>query len=223
MNLLLFFSSCGLIVLFACYFWYLGQNALTAWIAILSLMANLFILKQITLFGFNATASDIFVVGSLLGLNLLQEKFGPKAAQQAIWTSFGCLLFFTLMSYIHLHYHPSTYDQAQSAYVFLLTPTPRIVFASLFTFFIVQSFNSYLFYKLRLISYFPVLVSSAIALCLSQCLDTLLFTLLGLYGVVDALLEVMAVSLCIKLGATASTVPWSFLSRRFLASNKASA
>src|SRR5438105_2686546 len=102
LNLWLFLGSCGLIAAFSWVFKSLGQSALTTWIAILSLIANLFVLKQISLFGFNATACDVFAIGGLLGLNLLQEKFGRQATQQAIYISFSALVFFAVMSYIHL-------------------------------------------------------------------------------------------------------------------------
>ncbi len=216
LNLTLFLTSCGLLTLFAWFFRYLGQSALTAWIAVLSLIANLFVLKQISLLSFNATASDIFAIGSLLGLNLLQEKFGRQAAQQAIWASFSCLFFFAIMAYIHLSYVPSPYDQTQNAYLFLLSPTPRIILASLTTFFIVQQFDSYLFHQLRKnLPHLPMIGASAFTLCVSQCIDTLLFGFLGLYGLVGALVEIMMVSYCIKLLAIANTLPWSFLSKQF--------
>lgn len=93
-NFLLFLLSCALVAGFSWYFCIQGKGALTTWIALVSLMANLFVLKQIDLFGFNATASDVFAVGSLLGLNLLQEKFGREAAQRAIWVSFSALILF---------------------------------------------------------------------------------------------------------------------------------
>lgn len=215
LNLSLFLTSCGILTLFAWFFRFLGQSALTAWIAVLSLLANLFVLKQISLLGFNATASDIFAIGSLLGLNLLQEKFGRQAAQQAIWGSFCCLFFFAIMAYIHLSYEPSVYDQTQSAYLYLLSPTPRIILASLTTFFIVQQFDSYLFHLLR--EHFPklpMIAASAFTLSFSQCLDTLLFGFLGLYGLVGALVEIMLVSYSIKLLAILNTLPWSFLSKQ---------
>ncbi|MGE3320074.1 MAG: queuosine precursor transporter [Candidatus Berkiella sp.] len=214
-NLLLFLGSCALVSGFAWYFWRLGQSALTAWIALLSLLANLFVLKQIELFGFNATASDIFAIGNLLALNLLQEKYGRQATQHAIWGSFSCLLFFVVMSQIHLHYEPSIYDHSQTAYDFLLTSSPRTMAASLITFLLVDQFDSrvYRFFRTRFAN-IPMLWVSGVTMCLSQFLDTVLFSLLGLYGIVSALLEIIAVSYVIKLVAIANTIPWSFVSQR---------
>lgn len=215
LNSLLFLSSLPLMIGFAWFFWRLGQSALTAWIAILSLLANLFVLKQINLFGLNATASDIFVVGNLLALNLMQERFGYQAAQQAIWTSFGCLLFFVIMSQIHLHYLPSHYDQSQAAYGFLFTHSPRILVASLATFLLIEQCNSRLYRLLRLrCSHLSLTLVSIITLCICQLLDTILFAFLGLYGMVSAITEIILISYTIKLIIIAASVPWSFISQR---------
>jgi len=214
-NLLLFMASSGIVAGFSWYFLRLGQSALTAWIAILSLLANLFVLKQIDFLGLNATASDVFAVGSLLSLNLLQEKFGAKATQQAIWTSFSALLFFAVISQLHLLYEPSIYDQSQSAYELLLNPAPRILFASLASFLIVDQCDRVLYQWFRQkLPHLSMIWVSALTLCLSQSLDTVLFSLLGLYGVVEAILEIMLISFGIKLLVIANTVPWSLATQR---------
>lgn len=196
----LFLLSLFLITACAWGFLKLGKSALITWIAFISLFANLFVLKQITLFGFNATASDIFAVGGLFGLNLLQEYYGKAAAKSAAWISFACLFFFTLMSQIHLYYEPSTFDTTQQAYQHIFQHAPRIILASLFTLFIVQQFDIRLYPLIR--SFFPklpLLFASASSILLSQTLDTALFTVLGLYGIAEALWQIFIVSLGIKL------------------------
>ena len=50
----------------------LGKIALGLYIGLSGVLANLFVVKQVQLFGLNATASDVFVIGGILGLNLLQ-------------------------------------------------------------------------------------------------------------------------------------------------------
>lgn len=71
----------------------LGKHCLIAFIAAQSILANLFVVKQITLFGFNGTASDAFMIGSIFGLHLLQEYYGTKEAQNSVKISFFCLFF----------------------------------------------------------------------------------------------------------------------------------
>lgn len=215
LNILLFLSSCAIIASFAWWFNRLGQGALTAWMAMLSLIANLFVLKQIDIFGLNATASDVFAIGGLLSLNLLREHYGKKAASNAIWTSFACLLFFVLMSQLHLLYIPSHYDTTQFAYEKLLSASPRLLIASLVTFLIVDQFNSHLYGTLR--KQYPAIsiwFISGITLTISQLIDTVLFSFIGLYGLVQALWDIILVSYGIKLLAIVNTLPWSYLSQK---------
>ena len=69
-----------------------GKEALIALISVEALLLNIFVLKQITLFGLTATAADALAVGSSLALNLFQEQYDKKTAQKAIWISFFCAL-----------------------------------------------------------------------------------------------------------------------------------
>jgi uncharacterized integral membrane protein (TIGR00697 family) len=215
LNVFLFLSSCALIACFAWWFCRMGQGALTAWMAMLSLTANLFVLKQIDLFGLNATASDVFAIGGLLSLNLLREKYGKEAASNAIWTSFACLLFFVLMSQVHLLYVPSHYDTAQFAYEKLLSASPRLLIASLVTFLVVDQFDSHLYGTLR--KKYPKISMwfiSGMTLSVSQLIDTVLFSLLGLYGLVHAIFNIILVSYGVKLLAIMNTLPWTYFSQK---------
>lgn len=199
LNNLIFLISIFLITSFAWGALRLGKTALITWIALVSLLANLFVLKQITLFGLNATASDMFAVGGLFGLNLLQEYHGKQAGKKAAIITFACLLFFTFTSQIHLMYEPSIFDHTQSAYQTVFQHAPRVVLASLLTLFVVQQFDIRFYPFLRRCwPRLPIIFINVIAIAISQTLDTALFTVLGLYGIASALLEIFIVSLTIK-------------------------
>lgn len=199
-NNALFLFSVFLTTAFAWGFLKLGKGALITWIALSGLLANLFVLKQITIFGLNATASDIFAVSGLFSLNLLQEYFGKSATKEAIWASLTCLIAFTVLSQIHLLYLPSTFDEAHPAYHQIFQHTPRIFFASITTLFIVQQFDSRFYPFLRTkLSHLPMLLTSSLSILISQLLDTALFSLLGLYGLVSALFEIFVMCYSIKV------------------------
>ncbi len=200
MNEFLFFTQIILIVGFALGALKLGKEALIAWVAIQALIANLFVLKQITLFGFDVTASDAFAIGSLLGLNFLQEYFGKEAAQKATWVCFFSMIFFTFVSQLHLLYSPSQYDTTQPAFETILTQSPRLLAASMAVFFIVQRIDIRFFLFLK--QSMPnsgFALRSAIALIISQFLDTFLFSFAGLYGIVASVANVILISFAVKL------------------------
>ncbi len=172
-----------------------------------------FRLKQITLFGLNVTASDVFIIGSLLGLNLLQEYFGQKEAKQAIKVCFFFMVFFALISQLHLIYQPNVHDTNQDAFVSLLKPSPRLLIASLSVFFIVQQLDIRFFAFLKI--FLPktsFALRTLIALVFSQFLDTVLFSFAGLYGIVNSIVDIMIMSFCIKLIAIfcfTSCIKWA--------------
>jgi uncharacterized integral membrane protein (TIGR00697 family) len=200
MNEILFFCQIFLIVGFALYALKLGKGALTAWVAIQALIANLFVLKQITLFGFDVTASDAFVIGSLLGLNFLQEYFSKEDAQKATWICFFFMIFFTLVSQVHLFYKPSLHDTTQSAFQAILSQSPRLLVASMTVFFVVQQIDIrfFLFLKNR----FPNVsfaMRATVSLIISQFLDTFLFSFAGLYGIVASVADIILLSFAVKL------------------------
>lgn len=200
MNELLFFTQTFLIVGFALGALRLGPAALTAWVAIQALIANLFVLKQITLFGFDVTASDAFAIGSLLGLNLLQEYHSQKEATRATWVCFFFMLFFTLVSQLHMLYIPSTYDTTQYAFEEILSLSPRLLIASMAVFFIVQQIDVRLFAFLkRSMPKASFALRSGITLVISQFLDTSLFSFAGLYGIVASVVDIIILSFLIKL------------------------
>jgi uncharacterized integral membrane protein (TIGR00697 family) len=177
----------------------LGLTAIGTWVCIQALCANIFVLKQVELFGFQVTCSDVFAVGSILSLNLIQEYYSSSDAQKIIRHCFYFLLFFAVISQIHLAYTPSFYDTTQKAYQTLLASTPRLLFASLLTFFVTQKVDLYLFKKIK--AYLPTYgfaFRTFFSLMLSQLIDTVLFTFIGLYGSIHSLFDMIFLSFLIK-------------------------
>lgn len=200
MNEFIFFTQTLLIVCFALGALKLGQSTLIAWVAVQALIANLFVLKQIPLFGFDVTASDAFAIGSLLGLNFLQEHFGQEEARKATWICFFFMLFFALVSQLHLLYQPSLDDTTQPAFVAILSASPRLLAASMSVFFLVQQIDILFFAFLKkTFSKWNFAFRAAIALIVSQFLDTVLFSFAGLYGIVTSVTDIIVLSFMIKL------------------------
>lgn len=200
MNELLFFIQVLLIITFALGALKLGNTALSAWVTVQALIANLFVLKQITLFGFDVTASDAFAIGSLLGLNFLQEYFGKDEANKATKLCFFFMVFLVLASQVHLLYQPSSYDTTQEAFLTILAPSPRLLLASMSVFFIVQQIDIRFFAFLK--KHLPkrsFAFRTTIALILSQFLDTFLFSFAGLYGIVTSIIDIIFISFAVKL------------------------
>lgn len=194
----------------------LGQEALIVLIALLALLSNLFVTKQIMLFGLQATPTDALTVGLVLSLNLLQEYYGKSITQRAIWISFAASLVYVVLSQLHLIYTPTARDVTQGHADALFGVMPRIVIASLFTYLVVQRIDCMLYeaMKKRFNAYF--LVRNYGSVLFSQLLDTILFSFLGLYGLVESIVPLIAISYSIKVLVIMVATPFLWFSKKIM-------
>lgn len=199
MNELIFCLHIFLVVLFSLGALRLGVSALTTWSSLQMILANLFVLKQIDFLNFHITCSDVFAIGSILNLNLLQEYYGSKVAQRSLVVTFFSMACFVLMAKIHLTYLPNGFDQTQDAFKQLLSPAPRLLFASVAVFGIVQQLDLHFFTKLKnAVPHLPLSIRNALTLFVTQGIDTLLFSIFGLWGLVAHLMDVIMMGFLIK-------------------------
>lgn len=213
-NELIFIAQVILMTLFTLGALHFGSQALVALISVYIILANLFVTKQITLFGFDATASDTFTIGATLALNLLQEFWGSKISNKAIWISFFCLVFYTLVSQLHLWYIPNMYDIQQGHFYAILEMMPRITIASMFVYLVVQHIDRALYGYMQKNYANHFLLRNYASLIVSQFIDTVLFSFLGLYGIVHNVFSIIMVSYAIKLVAIVCAIPFVSLVRK---------
>ncbi len=214
MNELLFFGHVFFMVGFLFVALKRGRTSLTALIALQAIFANLFVVKQMSFFGLNVTCSDVYAIGGLLALNVLQEFFGKEAAKKAIGISFVANVFFVVMAQIHLLYEPSAFDQMHGAFDQIFSSTPRIVFASMGVYWIVQQFD-YLFFSWLQTKFGALPFRMGLSLLVSQTLDTVLFSFFGLYGIASSLSGIILVSLLTKWLAIGSSLPFLAVLKKF--------
>lgn len=197
MNELLFFAHIGVIIVATFVANRLGKGALIALSVLQIVLANLFVTKQVALFGMHVTATDAYSIGSLLSLNLYREMTSPKEAAKLANITLFMLLFFAAMAIFQTSYLPIASDTAHSHFAQILSTTPRIFLASIITYIFSQRLDLLIFGRLR--KQFKLAPSMVISLTISQALDTLLFSYLALYGIVESVVSVVIFSYLIKL------------------------
>ena len=219
MNELIFFFHSLTVAVLALGALRLGKEALISWICLQAVLANFFVTKQMELFGLTVTCSDVYAIGSILGLNLLQEAHGKAEAARVVRVAFFSMLCFVLMSHLHLAYRPSAYDQTHNAFLAVLSNTPRILGASFVVFYLVQRWDIWFFAQLKSrLPDWPLWARTGTSLVVAQLLDTVLFSYLGLYGMVASLTNIIIFSYFTKLLVIGATGPFTALSRRVLTS-----
>ncbi len=176
-----------------------GENFLAALICLEAVFANIFVFKQINLFGLEVTSSDSFAVGCVMSLGVFQEFFGKQKAQKIADLSLYAIIFCGIASALHLGFKPSPHDGSHLAYLKIFGVNPRVCLASLIAFYISQKTDIFVFSQLK--TRFPqarLAVRSFISTGAAQILDTLCFTFLGLYGLVHNVFHIVILSFIIK-------------------------
>ncbi|MFK8040184.1 MAG: queuosine precursor transporter [Rickettsiaceae bacterium] len=196
----------SLLALGACtlVFFRFGACAAINWITVQAILANIIVIKQIDLLGMHVTAADALTVSSFFSLTLLQEVHGKTLAKSAINISIISLIFFALVMRLHLLYKPNVQDFSEHAYQIIFGSNVRIIISSILAYYISQSLNSYCYFKLT--NKFPKLSSAIrvnIPVVIAQMVDTIIFSFLGLYGLIHSLWSVIIFSSAIKLLSTA--------------------
>lgn len=217
LNELIFFSHIFLLIIAIFVALRLGKSALFALLSLQIVMSNLFVTKQMVCFGFHITCTDVYTIGSLFSLNLIQEFFGKRASREAIYTSFFLLILFSVVSQIHLQYIASPQDTMQGAFAQILGSAPRITIASFIVCFVCQRLDAslYQFFKKKFPRRsFPFHFGSASLI--SQLADTVLFSLFGLYALVESVFDIITLSYLIKVGVIFSMAPFTLLAKRFM-------
>ena len=216
MNELLFLTHAFIVIGFVMAALRYGNGySLVSLVAIQAILANLFVVKQMQLFGMTVTCSDVYSIGCILSLNLLQEYYGKDLAKKAIQISFLGLIFFTAMSQIHLWYLPAASDSTQSSFQTIFAATPRIIFASIFVFYFVMKLDLTFFAWLKTrFSGNSFAQRVGLSLLLSQLVDTILFSIIGLYGIVESVFDIILISFFVKCLMIACSTPLVAFSRR---------
>ncbi|MBU4269635.1 queuosine precursor transporter [Candidatus Dependentiae bacterium] len=220
MNELIFFLHIISVVVATFLALRLGKSALVGLICLETVLSNLFVLKQMTIFGLNATCADVFVIGIVLGINLLQEYFGIEFSKKTIKISFFAMFFYLLMSFIHLSYIPSQHDWAHILFNEILRFTPRIVIASMFAYFVSLRFNASFYARLN--EKFDgkyLVLRNIISIIFTQLIDTIIFVFVGLFGIVGSPVQVIVVGFSIKVLITFIAMPIIGFTKKYLIKN----
>jgi len=195
----------------------LGKEWLISFIAVQAIFANLFVFKQMQLFGLFVTCGDVYIVSAIFGLNLLQEFFGKEPVKRAIYLGVALSLSFIVLTYLHLLYTPSSFDTMQGHYQAILGHTPRVIIASHLVSFCIQQLDCFLYGVLYSWCNGKYIVArNFISVSITQACDTILFSIVGLYGLVYSIGDIMLMSFTIKIIVIAMLSPMMFLIKKYM-------
>jgi len=200
-----------------------GRIGLTAAIVLAILLANLQGPKLTVIFGLETSLGVIFYSTIFFATDLLGEKHGRAAANQAVLTGFGVSVIIVVMMSISMLYPPSTRPESaefsaniHAAFAQILNFTPRFVFGSLLAYLISQSFDVWLFHRIRQATRGRHLwLRNNLSTMTSQALDTALYSLVVWWGTVSltTAIQLALAKYVFKLVIAAADTPFIYWAR----------
>jgi uncharacterized PurR-regulated membrane protein YhhQ (DUF165 family) len=90
----------------------LGQIWLVALMAVMLVLMNIFVLKQMDLFGMQLTGVNVLYAAIFLASDLLAEHWGRREAYRAVRVGFGASVFLVAMGLIVIQFTPNIEDSS---------------------------------------------------------------------------------------------------------------
>ncbi len=192
-----------------------GKKGLYAWIAIAAILANVQVLKTVELFGMVSTLGNIMYGTSFLATDILNEKYGRKAALNGVFIGLFTLVVTAILMTISLWFIPDATDFIQDSLVSIFSIIPRITFASIVAYFLSQLHDTWAYDRLKKVNkhiWFRNNVSTAI----SQAIDTIVFTTIAFYGVFEmpVFWSIMLTTYVLKFVVAVCDTPFIYIAKK---------
>lgn len=196
-----------------------GRTGLFVWIGISTILANLQVVKTIEIFGLTATLGNAMYGTAFLVTDILNEKYGKKDAQKAVWLGFFTLIVMTIIMQLALLFQPHPDDFAQESLATIFGIIPRIALGSLAAYLVSQFTDVYIFTYLK--KKFPTdgqfWIRNNGSTMVSQLLDTLVFTSIAFLGEypMHVWFEIFVTTYLLKWVISLMDTPFGYIAKRF--------
>ena len=195
-----------------------GLTGLYVWIGFAIVAANIQVIKMVDLYGIHATLGNVMYGSIFLATDLINEKYGRKKAQKAVYIGFMMMIAFTIITQVALKFTPNEFDFANDALLTIFELLPRITIGSLVAYIISQSLDVMIFDKIK--HKFgkdnQLWIRNNGSTLISQAVDTSIFTVIAFLGVVPAnvFFEILWFSYLIKVITSVVDTPFVYWMRK---------
>ncbi|GGG56480.1 queuosine precursor transporter [Paenibacillus radicis (ex Gao et al. 2016)] len=200
-----------------------GRIGVYAWIGMATVLANIQVVKTIDMpFGIVITLGNTMYGTIYLASDLLNEKYGEKAAKKAVWFGFFTLIASTAIMQLALLFEPSGNEmaqQSQDAMKTIFGLLPQIALGSLCAYFVSQFLDVRIYSMLKRAFPAPnqLWIRNNGSTVVSQLVDTLIFCTIAFAGMYEmkVWLSVFLSTYIIKFLVSVCSTPFLYAARSF--------
>ncbi len=200
------------------FYHFFGRTGLYIVITYSIILCNIQVLKQVQLFGLDATLGNVLYAGIFLATDMLSEFYGKRDAQRGVIIGFAATVIMALFMQIALFFEPNAFDEVDPSLRVVFGLVPSIVAASLLAYLCSQFHDVFLYHKLKKLTRGRHMwLRNNLSTISSQLIDSLVFTgvatWLGAFPP-EAFWTIFLVAYVIKVIVAACDTPFLYLARR---------
>lgn len=196
-------------------FKFFGLVGLYGFATLALVVANIFISTRVPMLGMSVLLGFVVFSSTFLTTDIINEIYGKKRAQTAVWLGFYGMLTFMVLSQIALAFKVVDGDVGQPAMNVLFSIMPRITFASLAAYLMSNTYDVWVYDFWR--KKFPkqLWFRNNASTITSQLFDSIVFAMLGFFGAVPGavLVSIMFGAYIFKVIAAAIDTPFVYAAR----------
>lgn len=178
---------------------FFGKEGLTAFVAVATILANIFLVKQLRMFGVDATLGNVFFASTFLCTDIISECYGKKDALKAVIVGVFSSVGFVVSCVFLLLFVPNEFDYAHDAMEVVFSVSLKITIASVMCYFAANLADVYLFEKLKQMNPNALWLRNNVCTILCNCTEN--FALFFL-----AFSDIYTIEECILIAGTSSLI-----------------
>jgi len=194
-----------------------GLYGLYGFAALALVIANVQVLKNVTMLGMAATLGNVVFSATFLTTDILSEIYGKAKARTAVYIGFFSMIAFLITIQLALWFPAAADDWAQPHMKALFTILPRITLASLIAYFISNRHDvwAFDFWRKKFPGSKTLWIRNNASTGVSQLLDSVLFSFIAFFGVfpLQVVLEITATTYILKVLVALADTPFVYVAR----------
>lgn len=193
----------------------MGKQYLIGWVAASIVLANIFVTKQMKLFGLDATGGNVLYASIFLATDLLNEHYSKKAAKDAVKIGFFAALLYLISSQCIIRYLPSEYDTVHNGMQTIFAFAPRIIIASLLAYLVSQFHDIWAYHFIWKRTGQKLLwLRNNGSTWISQLIDSVIFAVVAFIGTfpVKVVFQIILSTYLLKIVVALLDTPFMYLS-----------
>lgn len=194
-----------------------GKCGLIGWVAVISVLANIQVLKNVNLLGMGVTLGNVLFASNFLATDIASELYGESFAKNMVKTGLSFVIIYIVISQLTIAFQPNEFDFINESMLQIFTLSPRICLSSLLMYTISNYADVILYGKLKKkFKGKKLWLRNNISTILCNTLENVGFNFLAFYGVLnnDYILTIIITTSIVEIIVALLDTPFLYIAKK---------